>query len=531
MFFGDDRSPGQRLSWGGLVIAVIGFGLTRFTVALAVDGEPLQFLLAGILPLIMGLSLSAFGVALAVGSFEPRFVRTVATWCVLGTAAMLVLVTLTLLGTRGRMPAFGLMQSDASFANVIIGGSVGGTFTGIYAGLQQRQQRAVREQSNRLIMLNRILRDEVINAVMAIKGHAEVARERDDGIVDDRLLTVVEEKSETVESTIENVKYLTQTSREAETNLKPVAVGTSVESAVETVRSRHPDMDYEIDCDQTPAIDVWANERFGFLLQQLVENAVVHSDGETPQVAVDVTGTNGNVQIAVSDDGPGLPESQQELLESGTIAEYDDPTTGFGLNVVRLLMMSYGGDIDVDVTDSGTTITLELERAVGDQPTGTLDPTDVRSFGVAPSNLGVATGAALVAGALMGVAMQTLAGIVPVIGALYGVTDPFVGWITHEFHRVVFGMVYAGLLAAAPDSYAENWPGRLTIGVSWALVLWLIAAGLVMPFWLRLLGITVTFPNLTLTSLVGHFLWGVTISVFYQAGQRLLEERRHVDSD
>ena len=83
----------------GLLIAAIGFFLTRFTVTLAAGDTTVGFLFAGIVPLVLGLSLAAFGVILAVGVYDVQFVRTIALWCLLGTGTMLVLVVLTLLGS------------------------------------------------------------------------------------------------------------------------------------------------------------------------------------------------------------------------------------------------------------------------------------------------------------------------------------------------------------------------------------------------------------------------------------------------
>jgi len=252
----------RRVSASGFVVAAIGFLLTRSTVVLAVNGDAMEFILVGILPLVLGLSLSAFGVALAVGSLEREFVRTVALWCVFGTAAMLALVILTILGTHGRVPTPGMMGSEVPMANFLIGGSVGGTLTGVYAGLQNRQQRAVREQTNRLVMLNRILRDEVINAVLAIRGYMELARD-DNETGRERFRSVVDEKTGDIENTIDDVGYLTQTSQRAGENLAMVSVA---------------------DC---------------------VENAVVYSDSDRPRVEVSARWTDERVRVTVADDGPG----------------------------------------------------------------------------------------------------------------------------------------------------------------------------------------------------------------------------------
>jgi hypothetical protein len=60
------------------------------------------------------------------------------------------------------------------------------------------------------------------------------------------------------------------------------------------------------------------------------------------------------------------------------------------------------------------------------------------------------------------------------------------------------------------------------IGVVYGVGVWVVAAGLVMPAWLRLLGIQAPVPNLTLAGLVGHVLWGATLGGAFAVGRRWL---------
>ncbi len=66
------------------------------------------------------------------------------------------------------------------------------------------------------------------------------------------------------------------------------------------------------------------------LVAHLVENAVVYNDSDSPRVEVGVTATEDTVAISVSDNGPGLPERQLDLLARGEIGSYEDRSTGSG---------------------------------------------------------------------------------------------------------------------------------------------------------------------------------------------------------
>ena len=141
---------GRRIHYSGFVVAGIGFFLTRFTVTLAIYESPLRFYLAGVVPLALGLGLAAFGVALAVADVEASLVRTTAVWCVVGFLTMLVLVVLTLLGSTGGMSNVEAIRSRTYLSNFLIGGSVGGTLTGLYAARNRQQRSELQQQTNRL---------------------------------------------------------------------------------------------------------------------------------------------------------------------------------------------------------------------------------------------------------------------------------------------------------------------------------------------------------------------------------------------
>ena len=504
----------RSLSASGLVIALIGFFLTRFTVTLAADETTSQFLFAGIVPLVLGLSLAAFGVILTVGNYDPELVRTTARWCLVGTTSMALLVALTLLGAQpeGMMdPA--VLREQTYLSNFMIGGAVGGTLTGLYAARNRRHRRDLRQQANRLILLNRLLRDQVINAATAIKGYT--------GLLSDEYsqesVDVIDRQAQSVIDTVEDVKYLSNTADKTDLTLGPTDVVACLEAELETARERYPEATFELTVPDE-RIDVRANAQLAEVLRQLLVNAAEYSDD--PQIDVTVEPARSETMVRVADNGPGLPQPQQELLERGEIAEFDDPTTGFGLNIVRLLVESFDGEIETIVDESGTLITVGLPRvASGPAP-------DRRSSftvpGVSSSAVAVAIGSALVAGTTMGIAMDAAGLGIPIIGALYGIEELVVGVISHQFHSVVFGLLYAGILSAAPATYSRGLRNRITVAVGLALFLWLVAAGLVMPLWLRLLGQPATVPMLTVPALVGHLIWGVTLGVLYHYGTAYL---------
>lgn len=507
----------RSVSAGGIVIALLGFFLTRFTVSLAAMDTQRQFLLAGVVPLVLGLGLAAFGVVLAVGRYEPSMVRTTAAWSLVGTGSMFVLVVLTLLGTDPAvLTDMAALRERTILSNFLIGGAIGGTLTGIYAAQNRRQRRDVQQQANRLVLLNRLLRDQVINAATAIKGHTDVLEHTEN----DQSVRIIDRQAENVIQTVENVKYLTRTRDESGGTTATVDLAETVRAGIEAAETQHPDADCTFQSPDQP-VAVFATEQLTEVVRHLVENAIEYSDGDSPSVEIAIETTRRSATIRVSDNGPGLPVDQQALLEEGTIAEFDDPTTGFGLNIVRLLVESFDGSIDTLVSDGGSTVAVELRRP-GEGGVGSTTNTSLTTPGIAPSRIALAMGASLVAGVTMGVVMQQFAGTVPVIGALYGVEDPLVGWITHEFHSIIFGLVYAAALSTLPLSYTRGVLQCVGLAVAFGVALWAVAAGIIMPVWLQFVGIDIGLPNLTAASFVGHVVWGVTLGTIYHVGNQWL---------
>ncbi len=508
------------MNYSGLVIAGLGFFLTRFTVTLALYEDPVRFFFAGVVPLVLGLGLAAFGVALTVADVERSLVRTTATWCVIGAGTMFVLVVLTLLGSASpdlSDPATVLSRTYLS--NFLIGGSVGGTLTGLYAARNRRQRRTLYQQANRLEVLNRLLRHEILNSLTAIRGYAALSAEGNR-----EAQGIIERRSDAIAETVEQVKYLARSTLTDDSWGTPVALDDCIEASLETVRETHPDASISVESGAAD-VAVLANDRLEQALTHLLENAVVHSSSATPTARVTVDATARTARVSVHDDGPGLPEAQRRLLEDGVITEFDDPRDGYGLNVVRLLVESYRGDIETDVGPNGTTVTLVLPLAAARDSTPRSNPTGLTGVRPALPQLLVTLAAALAAGVVYGLVSEQFGGSVSVIGVFYGVDNWVVGWVTHEFHSVVFGFVFAGLVSLVPSRHRTDLRVSVAVGAAWSVVLWFVAAGIISALWLQLLGIPASLPSLSLPLLVSHLAWGVSLGILSALGYEHVSPR------
>lgn len=96
------------------------------------------------------------------------------------------------------------------------------------------------------------------------------------------------------------------------------------------------------------------------ILQPIVENAVIHGAMKRKQGKVNITAKDleNSVQIAISDNGPGMPDYIIEGLKSNTIE-----SNKIGLsNVHKRLVYTYGKDngLHIDSSPQGTTINIYI---------------------------------------------------------------------------------------------------------------------------------------------------------------------------
>lgn len=491
-----DSRPGIRLSGFGL--ALLAFSLTRFLVAGATQSEMDTFVFAILVPLTAGLGLTTFGVAIGVGAVSHDYAHSVWRWSALGTFAMvLVLVTASLNTVLQGEPLDQLWeQSGILIANVFLGGAILGAIVGDRTARSRRKNEALVQYAERAMLVNRRLRHEILNVAAIVKGYAE-GIETDE--IDDAT-TAIRESTEQIERTVDHVNEFAGTTGD----VAPTDLGSAVASTLDqfpddaavTVAGSIPDDTL-----------VRADDRLELLVTELVENAIQHA-GPDASVTIDVTPNGRTVDLTVHDDGPGLPEPAKAVLRARSLPEYDDPSFGYGLQMVRLLVEQYDGTIAA-TSDGGTAVTVTLQRT-RERSTPAL------ALGVPIVDLLRASIAALIAGLAMGLLMDHVAGLMPTVGAMYGVENGLVGWVAHVFHSVVFALLFAAGCTMAPlDDVASTVRGTTALGLGWALSLWLVGAGIVMPIWMMAVDLEATVPNLTLIGVASHAVWGLLLGALY----------------
>lgn len=488
-----------ELKPGGLVIAVVAFVLTRtFLVDVFYRGSDASVLRTGIslLPLLLGLGIVVFGVSLSVSTHGREYVRTVAVWFLGSSIAMLLLVGIGAIAAGVR---FGGIPMNNLVTSAVVGGGVGGILLGVQSARGRQQQRQLRQRADQATLLNRLLRHEILNSLTAIRGHAELLGEGE-GI--ESSWDAVQTNSDRIERTIEDVRFLLR----ADDRPDSLSSTVDVQPILQRCRERLSDRENTLVLpDDVPAVTVRGDDHLETVLDNLATKALERTDGARATVALSVKETA--VAVTISASGTWITDPERQALLEGP-PEYDDPRVGYDLSITRLLVTRYDGTLSVAENGDTTDVTVELPRSTGKFPA-------VDSHGVDGETLRDAAVIGIAAGLTMGVVFQAFSGRIGIIGGLYGVSTETVGWTVHLFHSVVFAtMAVAARRRPLIRQYSSSFGGTVSLGIVYGFLLWLLAASLVMPLWLTLVGIPTQVPNFTTVSLAAHLVWGVVLGAF-----------------
>lgn len=214
-----------------------------------------------------------------------------------------------------------------------------------------RKEQRLRDQANFTTVLNRVLRHNLRNSMTAIRGHTQMMAEQSaDNEYSDRILNSVDELIELGDKARDLEPVLDQAHpRES------IDIGSLAACVAGTVEEATPAASVTVEAAEVTAA---VRPNFEQALSELIENAVKHG-GDSPSVAVAVDRTPTDVVVHVSDDGPGLPRQEREVLERGA----ETPLvhgSGLGLWLVHWIATTHGGTVESTVTGEGTTMTVSV---------------------------------------------------------------------------------------------------------------------------------------------------------------------------
>lgn len=206
-------------------------------------------------------------------------------------------------------------------------------------------------------ILTRVLRHNIRNDLNIISGNIEVIQEKAEN---EEIIYRAEKIAETADNVVD---YATK-GRQIE---RVIARGTPVErllsAEVKQVRES-PEMEANASITTDVAdVLVTVHPEFKLAIRELIDNAVSHHpDPENAAVTVTTEVDSEEATLIVEDNGAGLPATEIEMLEAEeeTVLEH---SSGIGLWLVRWIVSRSGGELLAERTETGTRISIRLQRA------------------------------------------------------------------------------------------------------------------------------------------------------------------------
>lgn len=208
--------------------------------------------------------------------------------------------------------------------------------------------------TNFAAVMNRVLRHNLRNNITVLRGRIQLLAESTDEV----------DAIEDVFDYIDEIIDLSEKARKleriitADTESHTIAIESLIEEITGEVAREHPEASIAFEYDES--ITATVRKDFDLAITELLENAVKHS-GEQSTVSVSIEKQPNTFEIEISDDGPGLPKMEAEVLSTGR----ESPLThgsGLGLWTVHWIVSQHDGSIDTHVTDEGTTISISIPR-------------------------------------------------------------------------------------------------------------------------------------------------------------------------
>lgn len=215
-----------------------------------------------------------------------------------------------------------------------------------------------------LTYLNDLLRHEVLNSAQIVGGHASVLLADAEGRRREHLETI-ERESEALTDVIDDVRAMVNASRDRTDAV--VDLADVLETELTALQRRFDDVDVTATTPESAPVE--GNEGVRYIFENVLENAVVHNEGDRARVDVTVETTPETVVTRIGDDGPGIPAERRDRLFERKSADH-----GLGLYLVRILTTRYGGCVALtDTGPGGSVVTVWLPRA---SVPGATDPGD-----------------------------------------------------------------------------------------------------------------------------------------------------------
>jgi signal transduction histidine kinase len=181
---------------------------------------------------------------------------------------------------------------------------------------------------------------EILNAIMGLRGYAELSRDavpESERVFLDKIVALAQKSNDVIRN-IETISRIYKNPPEiCDLPLAPIVM-----KEIDSRSSAHIHME---SCDRM----VRANEMLGVVFDNLFSNSQKFG-GQDAEITVTARDTpDGMIEITVADNGPGIADDMKPLIFDRFAKDTRERSSyGLGLHIVKMLVESYGGRVWAD---------------------------------------------------------------------------------------------------------------------------------------------------------------------------------------
>ncbi len=213
-----------------------------------------------------------------------------------------------------------------------------------------------KEVMERKRFLHSMICHDVGNKTQIAKGYLKLLKETyEDEELLDKTVKVINQTQEIIEK-VDKLRSV-----EEQENIRGIPVIPLRKDVLSKYEPRLDEMDIDLEVEREE-IQVKAGPLLETVFFNLIENSIRHSDCE--KIRIRVLPEDDKVLIIFEDDGVGIPDEKKEkILEKG-FREGKSGGSGLGLYLIRKIVDSYGGNLEVKDSElGGVRFDIYLEKA------------------------------------------------------------------------------------------------------------------------------------------------------------------------
>ncbi|KAB1185344.1 MULTISPECIES: sensor histidine kinase KdpD [Haloferax] len=275
---------------------------------------------------------------------------------VFGASGILVIVYQQALGGEFLKPMYS-----------VLGWGTGGTIIGLVFGMYDVDRKIAMAQtvetldhserlSEQLKVYNRVFRHDVRTAANITMGYADHIADAPDSA--EQSIRIINQQMERLTRLTEQSRKIAGLHDEELTTDQALDLVEQIDESAQQIQREYPET--EINVETSPEQIAVSNRSLIIAVTQLLRNAVEHNTVPSPRTDVYLDHTGERLTLCVEDNGPGIPDSEIDILDKGfeTQLEHSD---GTGLWLVKWVVDDLGGSLSFDTDDSlGSSVTISL---------------------------------------------------------------------------------------------------------------------------------------------------------------------------